>query len=70
MFATAQSRTFVFSSVGENVKITIYKTKILPVILNARENLSLTIGKVHRLRVFQNRMMRISGPKTNEVAGG
>jgi hypothetical protein len=33
MLATIQSRTFVFSSAVKNVKITVYKIIILPVVL-------------------------------------
>jgi len=32
--------------------------------------LGLTIGEEHRLRVFENRVLRICGPKSEEVAGG
>jgi hypothetical protein len=30
---------------------------------------SLTLRKEHRLRVFENRMLRIVGPKRDEVTG-
>jgi hypothetical protein len=40
-----------------NVKI-IYETIILPVILYGCETWSLTIRKEHRLRVFENRVLR------------
>jgi hypothetical protein len=53
------------------VKIKIYKTIILPVVLYWCETLSLTLGEEHRLRVFENRVLwRIFGPKTDEVTGG
>jgi hypothetical protein len=48
----------------------IYKTIILPVVLYGCES-SLTIGEEHRLRVFENRLLRrIFGPKRDEIEGG
>jgi hypothetical protein len=56
---------------SRNVKIKIYKTIILPVVLYGRETWSLTLREEHRLRVFENRVLRrISGPKRDEVTGG
>jgi hypothetical protein len=53
------------------VKIKIYKTIILPVVLYGCEILSLTLREEHRLRVFENRVFRrIFGPKRDEVTGG
>jgi hypothetical protein len=53
------------------VKIKIYKTIILPVVLYGCETLSLTSREEHRLRVFENRVLRrIFGPKRDEVTGG
>jgi hypothetical protein len=64
------------------VKIKIYKTIILPVVLygynrscwhkfNQRETWSLTLREEHRLRVSENRVLRrIFGPKRDEVTGG
>jgi hypothetical protein len=49
---------------SRNVKVKIYKTIILPVVLNGCETWSLTLRVDHRLRVFENRILRrISGPK-------
>jgi hypothetical protein len=54
----------------ENIKIRIYKTIILPVVLYGCETWFLTLREVHRLRVFENRvLMRIFGPKRDEVTG-
>jgi hypothetical protein len=54
-----------------NVKIRICKAIILPVILYGCEILSLTLREEHKLRVFENRVLRrIFGPKRNEVLGG
>jgi hypothetical protein len=51
----------------KNLKIKIYKTVILPVVLYGCENWSLTLGEVHRLRVFENSVLRkIFGPKREE----
>jgi hypothetical protein len=53
------------------VKIKIYKTITLPVVLYGCETWSLTLGEEHRLRVFENKALRrIFGPKTDEVTGG
>jgi hypothetical protein len=55
---------------SRNLKVKIYKTIILPVVLYGRETWSLTLRKEHRLRVFENRvLMRIFGPKRDEVTG-
>jgi hypothetical protein len=56
---------------SKNVKIRIHKTKILPVFLYGRETWSLTLRAKHRLRVFENRVLRrIFGPKSDEVTVG
>jgi hypothetical protein len=53
------------------IKTRIYKTLILPVVLYGCETWSLTLREEHRLRVFENRMLRrIFGPKTDEETGG
>jgi hypothetical protein len=58
---------FVFPSHIKNLKIKIYKTVILPVVLYGCENWLLTLREEHRLRVFENRMLRrIFGPKREE----
>jgi hypothetical protein len=44
---------------------------ILPVVLYGCETWPLTVREEHRLRVFENRVLRrIFGPKRGEVAGG
>jgi hypothetical protein len=43
---------------SRNVKIKIYKTIILPVVLYGCETWSLTFREKHRLRVFENRVLR------------
>jgi hypothetical protein len=55
---------------SRKVKIRIYKTIILPVVLYGCETLSLTLGEEHRLRVFENRVLRrIFEPMRCEVKG-
>jgi hypothetical protein len=54
---------------SRNVKVKIYKTIIMPVLYGC-ETWSLTLREEHRLRVFENRVLRrISGPKRDEVRG-
>jgi hypothetical protein len=49
--------------------IKIYRTIILPVLYGC-ETWSLTLREEHRLRVFENRVLRgIFGPKRDEVTG-
>jgi hypothetical protein len=51
-------------------KVKIYKTIILPVVLYGRETGSLTLREEHRLRAFENRVLRrIFGPKRDDVTG-
>jgi hypothetical protein len=55
---------------SRNVKVKIYKTIILPVVLYGCETWSLTLREEYRLRVFENRVLRrIFGPKRVEVMG-
>ena len=59
--------TFVFSASSKNLKIKIYKTIILPVVLYACETWSLTLRVECRLRVFENSILRqIFGLKRDE----
>jgi hypothetical protein len=56
---------------SKNITIRIYKTVILPTVLYGCETLSLPLREEHRLRVFENRVLRrIFKPKRDEVAGG
>jgi hypothetical protein len=55
---------------ARNVKVEVFKTIILPVVLYGCETWSLTLREEHRLRVFENRVLRrILGPKRDEVTG-
>jgi hypothetical protein len=55
------------SLLTKNLKIKIYRTIILPVVLYWCETWSLTLREEHRLRVFENRVWRIFWPKRDEV---
>jgi hypothetical protein len=56
---------------SRNIKIRIYKTIILPVVLYGCETWSLTLRAEYRLRVFENRVLRrIFVTKRLEVTGG
>jgi hypothetical protein len=58
-----------FSIAAKNLKIRIYKTIILPVVLYGCETWSLALREEHRLGVFENRVLRrIFGPKIDEVS--
>ena len=58
------------SLLSKNLKIKIYRTIILPVVLYGCETWSLTVGEERRLGVFENRVLRrIFGPKKEEVKG-
>jgi hypothetical protein len=53
------------------VKIKIYKTIILLVVLYGCTTWSLTLREEHSLRVSENRVLKgISGPKRGEIIGG
>jgi hypothetical protein len=55
---------------SKNLKIEIYITVILPVVLYGCETWSLTLRDKRRLRGFTNRVLgRIFGPKRDEVTG-
>jgi hypothetical protein len=44
--------------ISKNLKIKIYKTVILQVVLYGCESWSLTLREEYRLRVFENRVLR------------
>jgi len=61
---------FVFQSAIQNIRIEIYRTLILPVVLYGCETWSLTLREERRLRVLENRVLRrIFGPKRDELTG-
>jgi hypothetical protein len=56
---------------AKNLKIIIYRTIILPVVLYGCEILSMTLREKYRLRMFENMVQRrMFGPKRNEMTGG
>jgi hypothetical protein len=69
MLATYSVKKLLSSRLlSKNVQISIYKTIILPVSLYVCGTWSLALREEHRLRVFENRVLRIIfGPKRDEV---
>ncbi|KAJ4431782.1 hypothetical protein ANN_20387 [Periplaneta americana] len=58
------------SLLSKSLKVRIYKTVILPVILYSCETWTLTLREQQRLRVFENKVLRkIFGAKRDEVTG-
>jgi len=58
------------SLLSKNLKIKIYRTIILPILLYGYEIWSLSLREERRLRVFANRVLRrIFCPKRDEVTG-
>ena len=54
----------------KNLKIKIYRTIILPIVLYGCENWSLTLREERKLRVFENMVLRrIFGPRREDVIG-
>jgi hypothetical protein len=68
MLAIILCRILFASLLPKNVKIKIYRTIILPVVLYGCEAWSLTLREECRLRAFENRVLkRIIGPKREKV---
>jgi hypothetical protein len=64
------SQSSVLPLLSGNIKVKIHKTIILPVVLYGCETWSVTLREEHRLRVFENRVLRgIFGNKGDEVTG-
>ena len=64
------AESVVFQIAIQKLKIKIYRTIILPVVLYGCEAWSLTLREERRLRVFENRVLRkVYGPKRDEVTG-
>jgi hypothetical protein len=56
------------SLISKNIKIKIYRTVILPVVLSGCETWPLKLREEHKLRVFENRVLgKIFRPKRDEV---
>jgi hypothetical protein len=70
LYAAVSAHNFFSCLLSKNVTIRIYKTIILFVVLYGYETWSLTLRKEHRLRVFENRVLRrIFRPKRDEMTG-
>ena len=72
MFNVHHSEQNLLSSrlLSKNLKIKIYRTIILPVVLYGCETWSLTLREGRKLRVFENRVLRrIFGPRKDEITG-
>jgi len=55
---------------SKNLKVKVYRTIILPVVLYGCETWSLTLWEERKPRVFENMVLRrIFGPKRDEVTG-
>jgi hypothetical protein len=65
MLAIIQSKIFCLPILYKKLKIKIYKTVILPVVLYGCKTWSLTLKEEHQLRVSENRVS-IFGPKREE----
>jgi len=58
------------SLLSTDLKIKIYRTIILSVVLCGCETWSLTLREERRLSVFENRVLRrVFGPKRDEITG-
>ena len=57
------------SLLSKNIKIKIYRTTILHIVLYECESWSLILREERRLRVFQNRVLRIFGVKRDGLPG-
>jgi hypothetical protein len=55
---------------SKNVKVRIYRTIILPVVLYGCETWSLTVREEHKLRVFENKVLRRLDERRDGVTGG
>ena len=64
------AESFVFQFAIKIIKFKIYRTIILPVVLYGCETWLLTLREQHRLRVFENGVLRrILGPMRDKVMG-
>ena len=69
-FPNVLEKTVSSRLLSKKLKVKAYKTTILPVVLYGCENWSLTLREEHRLRMFENRMLRkIFGANRDEIIG-
>jgi hypothetical protein len=64
--STVTTLPFTLPVSCKNLKVKIYKTVILPVVLYGCETWSLILKEKDRLRIFEKGVMRIFGPKKEE----
>jgi hypothetical protein len=57
------------SLLPKNIKIKIHRTIILPVVLYGYETWSFTLREKRRMSVFEKRVLKIFGPKRDEITG-
>jgi hypothetical protein len=70
MLATLRFSVLSSRLLSRNVKVKIYKTIILPFVLYGCETWYITLLEEHRMRVFENRVLRrIFVLKRDEVTG-
>jgi hypothetical protein len=70
MLVTFGAEYFVSPLLPKNLKIKIYRTINLPVVLYGCETWSLTLREERRLSVYENSVLRrVCGPKRDEVTG-
>jgi len=71
MLASIRGKTLLsFCLLSNNIMIKIHITIMLPVVWYGCETWSLTLREEHKLRVFENRVLRrIFGPKRDDVTG-
>jgi len=71
MLAIIRCRTFCLPGCYPKIlKIKIYRTIILPIVLYGCETWWLTLREERKLRVFENKVLRrIFGPRRDEVKG-
>ena len=63
-------KSYASRLLSKNLKIKIYRTIILPVVLYGCETWSLTLWEERKLRMFENMVLRrIFGPRGDEVMG-
>ena len=64
------AESFLFQFAIQKLKIKIYRTIMLPVVLYGCESWLLTLRDERRLRVLENRVLRrVFEPKRDEVTG-
>jgi len=63
------AESFVFQVAIQKFKSKIYRIIILPVVLYGCETWSLTLREERKLRVLENMVLRILGPRRDEVTG-